>query len=193
METNFNIYSTILASLQTLCQGYIPAAILGIGLGMIVSSNSVLYHILKRCLQIPASIPAIALLPIALIRFQSNQITLVSIIFFSAIWQIAIHTATGVIKSRREEKGSIVAIEHIFTGLRMGMILAWFTAIAGELLLGSKGIGFFVWDAYQTNETEKVFQGVFYIAIIGFLLDSLLELAGYLVSRPFANNQKDQS
>ncbi|MBD2184013.1 ABC transporter permease subunit [Planktothrix sp. FACHB-1355] len=186
-----NIYSAILASLQMLCQAYIPAAILGIGIGIVIGNNNIIYEILKRVLQIPASIPAIALLPIALIQFKDNLSSVLFLIFFSAIWQIAINTATGVRKSRREENGMKVAIEHIFTGLRIGIGLAWFTVIAAEILVGGRGIGFFIWDAYNSNETEQVLKGVLYIAIIGFLLDGVLDLAGYLVMRPFASDEKN--
>lgn len=186
-----NIYRSILASLQALFQGYIPAAIFGIGMGMAIGKNNMMYEILKRVLQIPASIPAIALLPIALIQFKDNQSVVLFLIFFSAIWQIAINAATGVRKSRREETGLTVAIEHIFTGLRMGMGLAWFTVIAAEFLVGGKGIGFFLWDAYNTNEIQQLIKGIIYIAIIGFLLDGVLDLAGYLVLRQFGSEEKN--
>ncbi|MFB2918786.1 ABC transporter permease subunit [Aerosakkonema funiforme] len=191
MEQGNNIYSLILASLQMLCQGYIPAAVLGVGIGIVIGKNNIIYEILKRVLQFPASIPAIALLPIALIQFKNNLSSVLFLVFFSAIWQIAINTATGVRKSRREENGMKVAIEHIFTGLRIGIGLAWFTVIAGEILVGSRGIGFFIWDAYNSNETQQVLKGVLYIGIIGFLLDGVLDLAGYLVMRPFGSDEKN--
>ena len=186
-----NIYSIILPSLQMLFLGYIPAAIVGIAIGYIIAINSIAYEIWKRCLQIPASIPAIALLPIALIQFQTNYITILSLTFFSAIWQIAIQTATGINKSRREETGFKGAIEYIFTGLRIGIGLAWFTVITAEILVGGRGIGFFIWDAYNSNQTQKVIQGIFYIAIIGFLLDGVLDLAGYLVWRRFRCDRQE--
>lgn len=187
-----NIYSSIAASLQMLVRGYILAAMVGIGIGYIIGINPIAYEILKRCLQIPASIPAIALLPIALIQFQNNYITILSLTFFSAIWQIAIHTATGVSKSRRDETRSKVAIEYIFSGLRIGLGLAWFTVIVAEILVGGRGIGFLIWDAYNNNETKQVIQAIFYIAIIGFLLDGVLDLAGYLVSRQIGSDRKDE-
>lgn len=73
----------------------------------------------------------------------------------------------------------------------MGMELAWFTVIAAEILVGGKGIGFFLWDAYNNNEIQQLIKGIIYIAIIGFLLDGVLDLAGYLVLRQFGSEEKN--
>lgn len=128
MEESQSIYPLILASLLLLCQGYIPAVILGIPLGMLIGIDRVIYRILKRIFQIPATIPSIALLPIALIGLKNNQQAVLFVIFFSAIWQIIINTATGVQKFRSNGKDLRDAIHHTFTGMRMAMGLAWFTA-----------------------------------------------------------------
>ena len=177
-------------SLVLFCQGYIPAVILGIPMGMLIGMNNVIYQIFKRICHIPATIPSIALLPIALIGFKNNQQAILFLIFFSAIWEIIVNTGTGVQECRRNDNNFRSAIHYIFTGLRMGMRLAWFTLIAAEFLTGSKGIGFFIWDAYNSNMMNEIIKALLYIAIIGFLLDQLLDLAGYLISRQVTDEQK---
>ncbi len=151
--------------------------------------NNVIYQIFKRICHIPATIPSIALLPIALVGFKNNQHAILFLIFFSAIWEMIVNTGTGVQEFRRNDNNFRSAIHHTFTGLRMGMRLAWFTLIAAEFLTGSQGLGFFIWDAYNSNMMNEMMKALLYVGTIGFLVDGVLDLAEYLISRQVADEQ----
>ena len=67
------------------------------------------------------------------------------------------------------------ALPYIFTGLRIAIGLAWLAIIAAEIVMsGIVGIGFFIWDAYQQNYISDIILAVFYIGLVGLLLDRLI-------------------
>ena len=74
-------------------------------------------------------------------------------------------------------------VPHMFTGLRIGIGLSWLAIIAAEMLTGGVGIGFFIWDAWNSSLISDIIVALFYVGIVGFLLDRLVALIGYFVAR----------
>ena len=186
-----NIFLDVLASLQKLFVGYIPAAILGSFLGYLICINNRLYQILKWLFQIPHSIPPIALLPIALLFFGDNsEPATIVIIFFGTLWSIIIHTAIGMQHFRRQRNNFRAAIFHQFHALKVGIWIAWFTVIATEMLIGPKGLGFVIWNAYKAGNSNYIIEVVVYIGIIGLLLDQFLDFTGNLLSQIVSESKK---
>ena len=113
-------------------------------------------------------------------------------IFITAVWPILINTIEGVQQipedynnvakvlqlSRKDYYLNILfpsALPYIFTGLRIAIGLAWLAIIAAEIVMsGIVGIGFFIWDAYQQNYISEIILAVFYIGLVGLLLDRLI-------------------
>ncbi|NET00296.1 MAG: nitrate transporter [Sphaerospermopsis sp. SIO1G2] len=176
-----SILLDIVATLQRLFVGYIPAATLGIFIGFIIGINGVVYQLFSRLFQIPNSIPSIAFLPIALILFQENETAAISVIFIGVLWEIIVETAMGIRRFKQQDHNLIVAIHYIFKALRLGMWIAWFTVIATEMLVGTKGLGFLVWNGYKANNVKYIIDAMLYIAIIGVFLDQLIDLVGYIL------------
>ncbi|HYW18725.1 MAG TPA: nitrate transporter [Nodularia sp. (in: cyanobacteria)] len=186
-----SIFLDVLASLQKLFVGYIPAAVLGSLVGYLIGINAPLYQILKRLFQIPHSIPPIALLPIALVVFGDNtEPATVVIVFFGTLWSMIINTAIGMQHFRRQRNNFRVAIFHLFHALKVGIWIAWFTVITTEMLIGPKGLGFVIWNAYKSGNSNYIIEAVLYIGFIGLLLDQLLDLAGNLLSQIVSEGQK---
>jgi nitrate/nitrite transport system permease protein len=75
------------------------------------------------------------------------------------------------------------AAPYIFTGLRIGIGLSWLAIVAAEMLIGGVGIGFFIWDAWNSSLISDIILALVYVGIIGFLLDRLVALAGRLIGR----------
>ncbi|MBC5795157.1 nitrate transporter [Sphaerospermopsis sp. LEGE 00249] len=173
-----SILVDIVATLQRLFVGYIPAVILGIFIGFVIGINGIVYQLFSRLFQIPNSIPSIAFLPIALILFKENETAAIFVVFVGVLWAIIVETATGIHKFRQQDNNSRVAIHYIFKALRLGMWIAWFTVIATEMLAGSKGLGFLVWNGYKVNNPRYIIDALLYIAVIGVFLDQLLDLTG---------------
>ena len=70
------------------------------------------------------------------------------------------------------------AAPYIFTGLRIGIGLSWLAIVAAEMLTGGVGIGFFIWDAWNSSRLPDIVVALVYIGLIGFVLDRLVAAVG---------------
>ncbi|HIK28990.1 MAG: nitrate ABC transporter permease [Oscillatoriaceae bacterium SKW80] len=181
----------ILASLRRVAIGYGLAGIVGIILGIIVGVNSLLFRALDPIFQLLRTIPPLAWLPIALAAFQQSEPSAIYVIFITALWPILINTIVGVQQIPQDYKNvarvlrlsqqkyfiKIVlpaAVPYIFTGLRIGIGLAWLAIVAAEMITGGVGIGYFMFDAYNVGRVSDVIVALVYVGIVGLLLDRLM-------------------
>ena len=178
-----------LASLSRVAKGYLAAAVVGIGLVILVGTNQTLNKALDPIFQFLRMIAPLAWVPITLIALPNVQMAAIFVIFITAIWPILINTTVGVQQIPQDYKNVAQvlqisprkyffkilipsALPYIFTGLRIAIGLAWLAIIAAEIVMsGVVGIGFFIWDAYQQNYVSEVILAVFYIGAVGLLLD----------------------
>jgi bicarbonate transport system permease protein len=186
------LFWQIFASLQRVAIGYTLAAIVGIGLGILVGTNKVMFKALDPIFQFLRVIAPLAWVPIALAALRQNEPAALFVIFITAIWPILINTSVGVNQipqdynnvakvlqlSKQEYFFNILipsALPYIFTGLKIAIGLAWLAIIAAEIVMsGIVGIGFFIWNAYQNNNVSEVILAVVYIGMVGLLLDKLM-------------------
>jgi bicarbonate transport system permease protein len=186
---NKGLFWQTMASLGRVAQGYSLAAIIGISLGILVGTKPLVNKALDPLFQFLRMVAPLAWVPIALVALQQNQPAAIFVIFITAIWPILINTAEGVrqipqdyINVQRVLKLSKQkfffkillpsALPYIFTGLRIGIGLAWLAIIAAEIVMsGIVGIGFFIWDAYQQNYVSEIILAVIYIGAVGLILD----------------------
>ncbi|HEY9905578.1 MAG TPA: nitrate ABC transporter permease [Candidatus Sericytochromatia bacterium] len=199
------LFWQVLASLQRVAIGYTLAAIVGIGLGILVGTSKLMSKALDPIFQFLRVVAPLAWVPIALAALRQNEPAALFVIFITAIWPILINTSVGVRQipsdynnvakvlqlSKKEYFFNILipaAIPYIFTGLRIALGLAWLAIIAAEIVMsGIVGIGFFIWDAYQNNNVSEVILAVVYIGAVGLLLDKLMV---WLESRIVPQEQK---
>ena len=178
-----------LASLQRVAIGYTAAAIVGIGMGILVGTNPLMDKALDPIFQFLRMVAPLAWVPIALAALQKNEPAALFVIFVTSVWPILINTAVGVKQipqdynnvakvlqlSKQEYFFNILipsALPYIFTGLRIAIGLAWLAIIAAEIVMsGIVGIGFFIWDAYQNNYVSDIILALVYIGSVGLLLD----------------------
>ncbi len=73
------------------------------------------------------------------------------------------------------------AVPYIFTGLRIGIGLSWLAIVAAEMLVGGVGIGFFIWDAYNSSRLGQIIIALIYVGVVGLLLDRLVGFIASLV------------
>ncbi|AUS99947.1 nitrate transporter [Nostoc sp. CENA543] len=185
-----SIFLDVLYSLQRLFVGYIPAAIAGSFLGYVIGVNGTIYQILRPIVQIPHSIPPIALLPLVLVILQEKESAVVIVTLIATFWTIVINTAIGMRHFHRQDKNFRVAIFHLFHALKVGLWVAWFTVIAQEMLIQQKGLGNLAWESYKSVNINYITEAIFYIGIIGFFLDQLLDLTGSMLAKIVTNNKK---
>ncbi|MBD3883972.1 nitrate ABC transporter permease [Phormidium tenue FACHB-886] len=188
-----------LASLGRVALGYTAAAVVGIGVGVLVGVNPLLNRALDPIFQFLRMVAPLAWVPIALVALQQNQPAAIFVIFITSLWPILINTTEGVRQvpqdyinvarvlriSRWKYFYKILmpsALPYIFTGLRIAIGLAWLAIIAAEIVMsGIVGIGFFIWDAYQQNYVSEILLAVLYIGAVGLLLDKLIAYVQRLI------------
>lgn len=188
----------VLASLQRVAIGFSLAAAVGISLGIIIGTSSLMNDALDPIFQVLRTIPPLAWLPIALAAFRESEPSAIFVIFITAIWPIIINTAVGVQQipqdyrnvSRVLKLSQIeyffnilfpASVPYIFTGLRIGIGLSWLAIVAAEMLVGGVGIGFFIWDAYNSSRMSEIILALVYVGIVGLLLDRLIAFLARLV------------
>jgi nitrate/nitrite transport system permease protein len=190
----------ILASLQRVAMGYALAVIGGVALGTLVGASPIFMRGLDPLFQILRTVPPLAWLPISLAAFRDGQPSAIFVIFITAIWPIIINTATGIRNIPDDYRNVARVIQlnplqyfakimvpaaapYIFTGLRIGIGLSWLAIVAAEMLIGGTGIGFFIWDAWNSSHISDIIVALFYVGIVGFVLDRIVNLVGQLVTR----------
>ena len=67
-------------------------------------------------------------------------------------------------------------VPYMFTGLKIGIGLSWLAIIAAEMLIGGVGIGFFIWDAWNSSLMSEIILALVYVGLVGFLLDRAISL-----------------
>jgi len=189
-----------LTSLKRVAIGFGLAAVVGIALGMLVGSSRLAHRSLDPIFQVLRTIPPLAWLPISLAALREANPSALFVIFITAIWPIVINTAVGVrnIPADYINVGRVLRlspIEHlftillpaatpyIFTGLRIGVGMSWLAIIASEMLLGGVGVGFFIWDQYNSSRISDIVVALVWVGLVGFALDRLIALIGHIVSR----------
>lgn len=193
------------ASLQRVALGYSLAAIVGVALGTLVGQSVWAMRGLDPLFQVLRTIPPLAWLPLALAAFRDGQPSAIFVIFITSIWPIIINTAVGIRNIPQDYRNVAAVVQlnplefftkvmipaaapYIFTGLRIGIGLSWLAIIAAEMLIGGVGIGFFIWDAWNSSHMSEIILALFYVGIIGFVLDRLIAGLGKVVTRGTAVN-----
>jgi nitrate/nitrite transport system permease protein len=193
------------ASLQRVGLGYAMAAVAGVALGTLVGQSTWAMRGLDPIFQVLRTVPPLAWLPLALAAFRQGQPAAIFVILITAIWPIIINTAVGIrnIPQDFRNVASVLRLNHleffwkimvpsaapyIFTGLRIGIGLSWLAIVAAEMLIGGVGIGFFIWDAWNSSRISEIILALIYVGITGFILDRIVALAATIVTRGTAAN-----
>jgi nitrate/nitrite transport system permease protein len=188
----------LLASLQRVAIGYSLAAVVGVTVGVLLGSVKAFRLALDPIFQVFRTIPPLAWLPIALAILKDGPSGGIFVIFITAVWPIIINTAVGVKETPQDYKNvaSVLklskttyfftillpsAASYIFTGLRIAVGLAWLAIVAAEMLTGGTGIGFFIWDSYNSSRIGDIVIAVIYVGLVGFILDRAVYYAGKLL------------
>jgi len=193
------------ASLQRVAKGYALASIVGVALGTLVGQSVWAMRGLDPIFQVLRTIPPLAWLPLSLAAFRDGEPSAIFVIFITAIWPVIINTAVGIrnIPQDYRNVAAVLRLNHleffwkimvpsaapyIFTGLRIGIGLSWLAIVAAEMLIGGVGIGFFIWDAWNSSHISEIILALVYVGVIGFVLDRIVAAVASIVTRGTAAN-----
>lgn len=178
------------SSLGRVASGFLLGSAVAIPVGLLMGASAIGRKIFYPIVQILKPVSPLAWFPIGLVAFESASKATIFIIFITSLWPTLINTAFGVSSIPEDHKNVAKAfgfskwkyltkvlipfsLPHIITGLRLSIGVAWLVIVAGEMLSGGMGIGFFVWDSWNALSLEKVICAIIIIGLVGLILDRL--------------------
>jgi NitT/TauT family transport system permease protein len=189
------LFARTVTSLRVLSLGYAAGILCAAALTIVAISSRIGTDLLELLTSMFNPLPAIALLPLALIWFGLGYGSIVFVIVHSVLWAVALNTHSGFLSvsttlrmvGRNYGLSGLryvarilipAAFPSILTGLRIGWAFAWRTLIAAELVFGvssgSGGLGWFIYENKNQLEIPNVFAGLLMVIVIGLLIENVI-------------------
>ena len=183
---NQRFQTNIWKSVVRIMQGFAMATALGVTLGLLCGRFAVVRGLMFPALEVLRPIPAIAWVPISIMLWPTTESSIIFITFIGAFFPILINTMAGgkgvdpvllrAAKSLGANEFTMLskvilpaALPNVFTGLAVGMGVAWVSLIAAEMISGQFGVGYFTWEAYSLIEYPNIVLGMIVIGVLGLL------------------------
>jgi NitT/TauT family transport system permease protein len=182
-------------SVRRILFGFAIAIAIGVPLGLMIGKYRRVRDLFMPAVEIMRPIPAIAWVPMSIMLWPNNEASIVFITFIGAFFPILLNTVHGVhsmdgvlIRAGRCLGASEVrlfwnvilpgSLPHIFTGLAVGMGVAWVSLIAAEMISGQFGVGYFTWEAYSLVNYPAIVLGMITIGVLGLVCSGIIRLCG---------------
>lgn len=200
-EADFYIHMGV--SVRRVGIAFLSASLLGILVGVLMGRSRIARAIISPYIEVLRPIPAVAWIPLAILMWPTDESSIIYITFLGAFFPIVVNTMHGVehtpevlvraAKSLGASRMQIFwhiilpgALPSITTGLAIGMGVSWFSLLAGEIISGQYGIGYFTWNAYSLINYPDIVVGMLVIGFLGTLSTYLVRLG----ARPLLAWQK---
>ncbi|MFO0256012.1 MAG: ABC transporter permease [Betaproteobacteria bacterium] len=185
-------------SVRRILSGFGIAMMIAIPLGLLIGRYRAARDLLMPIAEVLRPIPAIAWVPMSIMLWPTNEVSIVYITFLGSFFPILLNTVHGVtgfdpvlIRAARclgAGEGRLFwnvilpgALPHIFTGLAVGMGVAWVSLIAAEMISGQFGVGYFTWEAYSLVNYAEIALGMITIGVLGLACSGAIQMVGTLL------------
>jgi ABC-type nitrate/sulfonate/bicarbonate transport system permease component len=182
----------VLASLGRILGGYLAAAPLGVLLGLLLGVNKRLRYFGEPLLAVLRPIPPLAWVPLSILWFGLGNGPAFFVTAIAAFFPVFTNTLSGVdnVPKRYLEVARIfgagenlklrdivfpAALPFIAAGLRVGLMVAWMSVIAAEMVSSSHGLGSFIESSQEMLDTPAVMVGMITIGLVGVAMDLVLK------------------
>ncbi len=182
-------------SVIRILSGFVLAALAGVASGVALGRSRLFADIFGPLTELARPIPAIAIVPVAILLFPTDEAGIVFITFLAAyfpimvstrhavralpvIWEDSVRTLGG---SRWDVLARVVlpgSLPGVFGGLSVGIGVAWICVVSAEMISGRLGVGYRTWQAYTIVDYPGVFVGIITIGVLGFATSAAVELLG---------------
>jgi len=187
----------VLMSCRRILFGFVLAAGVAVPLGLLMGRFKILREIVFPVSEVMRPIPAIAWVPMAIMLWPTNEESIVFITFLGSFFPILLNTLDGManvdpvlVRAARCLGASEAAVfrevylpaslPQIFTGLTVGMGVAWVSLIAAEMISGQFGIGYFTWEAYSLVQYADIALGMITIGLLGLASSWVIRVIGHV-------------
>jgi NitT/TauT family transport system permease protein len=187
-------------SLIRILSGFGLAAVVGVASGILLGRSRLAGDLFGPLTELARPIPAIAVVPVAILLFPTDEAGIVFITFLAAffpimvssrhavralptLWEDSVRTLGG---GRWDVLSRVVLpgiLPGVFGGLSFGMGVAWICVISAEMISGRLGVGYRTWQAYTVLAYPQVFVGIITIGVLGFATSAAVELVGRRATR----------
>ena len=188
----------IAISVRRILTGFAIAIAIGVPLGLLIGKYERVRDLFMPVVEILRPIPAIAWVPMSIMLWPNNEAAIVFITFIGAFFPILLNTIHGVhsldgvlVRAGRclganepQLFWNVIlpgSLPHIFTGLAVGMGVAWVSLIAAEMISGQFGVGYFTWEAYSLVDYPAILLGMITIGVLGLTCSGIIRMVGVLL------------
>jgi NitT/TauT family transport system permease protein len=178
-------------SLSRIAIGFLIGAVPGVVVGLSMGLFSPIRAVIQPLIDATFPIPKVALLPLFIMIFGIGEESKYAIIATAVIYLVLINTMAGVRnidriyldvgKNFRASRLMMFtdialpgALPLVVAGLRLGMGVALLVIVTAEFVGAKSGIGYLIWTSWQVFQVEKMYVGLFVIALVGFAMAALL-------------------
>jgi NitT/TauT family transport system permease protein len=182
-------------SLIRIGAGFALAVGVGVPVGIMLGRSRIATNTVGTLTEVLRPIPAIALVPVAILVLPTDEAGMVFITFVAAFFPISVATRhavralptiweDSVLTMGGRKRDVIVRVvlpgiaPGVFSGLSVGIGVAWICLISAEMISGRLGVGYRTWQAYTVVDYPQVFVGMLTIGILGALTSGGIELVG---------------
>lgn len=183
--------SNVLFSSQRVAQGYMLAIAVGVPLGVLIGWSPLARRLVDPTIQALRPVPITAWLPFCIAIFGIRAFGAIFLIALGAFYPIVVNAAQGardvernLVRAARMMGASPLqllfrvvlpaALPSVFTGLRIGLGIAWTAVIVAEMVAVKSGLGYVLWDAYYIGRMDVVIADMVSIGLVGFLSDRVV-------------------
>ncbi len=185
-------------SVRRILSGFGIAVMLAVPLGLVIGRYRVARDLLMPICEVLRPIPAIAWVPMSIMLWPTNEVSIIYITFLGSFFPILLNTVHGVsafdpvlVRAARclgagEARlfWNVIlpgVLPQIFTGFAVGMGVAWVSLIAAEMISGQFGVGYFTWEAYSLVNYAEIALGMITIGVLGLLCSGAIQVIGKLL------------
>lgn len=193
--TQYGLGAQIWASIGILLAGYAIGLAIGAALSFVAVSSRFGSDVLGTLTAMLNPLPAVALLPLAMIWFGLGPKSLIFVLLHSIVWPVALNTHTGFMSVAEPLRmvGRNYGLKNVFyvakilvpaafpsilAGLKLGWAFAWRTLIGAELIFGATsgggGLGWHIFENGEQLKTPQVFAGLFIVILIGVVVEYVI-------------------
>ena len=187
-------------SLIRILSGFALAAAIGVVTGILLGRSALFSDVFGPLTELARPIPAIAIVPVAILLFPTDEAGIVFITFLAAYFPIMVSTRHAVralptiwedsVRTFGGNSWDVLRrvvlpgiLPGLFGGLSVGMGVAWICVVSAEMISGRLGVGYRTWQAYTVLNYPDVFVGIITIGVLGFGTAAAVELIGRRATR----------
>ncbi len=184
------LLSHFAVTLMRFCAGYLLSALVAVSAGVVLGHFRSIHNVFATAIEFLRPMPSVAIIPVAILLLGIGDSMIVTVTVYATVWPILINTIDGVRHidatlvhtgrtfglGRRQILWQIIvpaAAPYIVTGLRIGLSIALILVTTAEMIIGSKGLGFFILDEERAMNSANMYAGIIFVAVLGYLLNRL--------------------